>query len=132
MITKPRVMPLVLDACPSFRPVWEGCVGDGDEVLYVLLRELASHLRDLPRAERLEVFPRVAQVIERLLVEGEPYVREAVAFDLLEGIHSRARGDQVHQADFFSFLLPEGARWRNIFDRTTALLRAHHEGEPEH
>lgn len=63
MITKPRVMPLVLDARPSFRPVWEGCVGDGDEVLYVLLRELASHLRDLPQAERLEVFPRVAQVI---------------------------------------------------------------------
>jgi hypothetical protein len=125
-------MPLVLAACPSFRPVLEGCVGDGDQVLYVLLPELAYHLRDIPQAERLEVFPRVAQVIERLLVEGEPYVREAVAFDLLQGIHSSAGGNQVHQEDFFSFLLPESARWWKVFDRATALLRAHHEGEPEH
>jgi len=74
----------------------------------------------------------MAQVIERLLVEGEPYVREAVAHDLLKGIHSSALGDQFHQEDFFSFLLPESAKWWSVFDRATALLRAHHEGEPEH
>ena len=87
MITKPQVVPVLLDACPSFRPVWEEHLHDnGEEILYVALGDFARHVLELFQAGKTEAFAGVARAIERLHVEGDPYVREAATVGLLEGI----------------------------------------------
>src|SRR5882762_6362892 len=89
MITKPQVVPMLLDACPSFRPVWEEHLHDnGEEVLYVALGDFARHLLELFQAGTTEAFPGVARVIERLHVEGDPYVREAASHACLRAFRT--------------------------------------------
>lgn len=112
MITKQRVIPMLLEACPSFRPVWEEHLRDnGEEILYVALGDFARHLLDLFQAGEAETFPGVAQVIERLHVEGDPYVREAATIGLIEDIQNVWGNNNVDPEVFFPFLLPESARW---------------------
>jgi hypothetical protein len=53
----------------------------------------------------------VARVIERLHVEGDPYVREAATIGLLEGIQNVWGNNGVDPELFFPFLLPESVRW---------------------
>jgi hypothetical protein len=77
----------------------------------VALGGFARHLLDLFRAGKTEVFPSVAQVIERLHVEGDPYVREAATIGLLEGIQNAWANNNADPEVFFPFLLPESARW---------------------
>ncbi len=90
MITKPQIVPRLLDVCPSFRPVWEKHIRDyHEEITYVVLSDLAVHLLDLHRAGKREAFPEVGRVIEELHVEGDAYVREAATIGLLEGIQNQ-------------------------------------------
>jgi len=112
MIPKQQVMPLLLEACPSFRPVWEEHLHDnGEELLYVALGDFARHLLDLFQAGKTEAFPAVAQAIERLHLEGDSNVREAATIGLLEGIQNVWGNNNVDPEFFLPFLLPESARW---------------------
>jgi hypothetical protein len=112
MITKPQVIPMLVEACPSFRPGWEQHLREnGEEILYVALGDFARHLLELFQARKTESFPGVAHVIERLYVEGEPYVREAATIGLLEGIQNVWGNNNVDPELFFPLLLPESARW---------------------
>ena len=112
MITKPQVVPMVLDASPSFRQVWEEHLHDnGEEITYVALGDFARHLLELFQAGKTETFPDEAWVIERLHVEGDPYVREAATIGLLEGIQNVWGNSSIDPELFFPVLLPESARW---------------------
>jgi hypothetical protein len=109
---------MLLEACPSFRPAWEEHLRDSrEEILYVALGDFARHLLELFRAGKTEAFPSVAQVIERLHVEGDPYVREAATIGLLEGIQNVWGNNNVDPEVFFPFLLPESARWWNSLNK---------------
>lgn len=112
MIAKPQVIPMLLEACPSFRPVWEQHLSEnGEEILYVALGDFARHLLELFQTHKTEAFPGVARVIERLHVEGDPYVREAATIGLLEGVQNVWGNNNVDPELFLPFLLPESARW---------------------
>lgn len=116
MITKQQVVPLLLEACPSFRPVWEEHLhDDGEEILYVALGDFARYLLELFQAGKTEAFPAVAQAIERLHLEGDSYVREAATIGLLEGIQNVWGNNNVDPEFFLSFLLPESVRrWKSL------------------
>jgi hypothetical protein len=115
MITSEQIIPLLLEACPSFQATWEEHLRQCDgPILYVALGDFARHLVELYQRHQTEAFPAVARIIERLHVEGDAEVREAATIGLLEGIQN-SWSDSVDPELFLPYLLPESARWwRNL------------------
>ena len=112
MITAEQMMPLLLEACPSFQALWDGHLKDYEEpLIYVALGDFARHLLALYQRRDTEVFPEVACVIERLHVEGDAYVREAATIGLLEAIQNNWTHNEVDPEKFAHYLLPESTRW---------------------
>ncbi len=113
MITKEQVMPLLLDACPSFTEKWREhrAFYEDEDLLYVDLGEFAHHLVTLHKADLTDEFPAVFEIIERLHLEGDPYVKEAATIGLLEGIQNVAGNSGVNPEEFSRYLKPESAKW---------------------
>jgi hypothetical protein len=113
MITKEQVMQLLLESCPSFSDRWEEqrVFYKDEELLYVDLGEFARHLVELQRTHTTEEFPAVFDVIERLHLEGDPYVKEAATIGALEGIQNVAGNTGVDPNEFVQFMQPESAKW---------------------
>ena len=113
MITKDQVMPLFLEACPSFSEKWKEhrAFYEDDDLLYVDLGEFAHHLVELYKSEQVGEFPAVFEIIERLHLEGDAYVKEAATIGMLEGIQNVAGNSDVDPEEFFPYLKPESANW---------------------
>lgn len=114
MITKVAVMPLLLDACPSFLAVWNSYVNDATYepgLLYVDLAEFARHLVHLVQAGSIEEFPSVFAVVERLHTEGDGLVKEAATIGLLEGIQNAADHAGIPAKTLVPYLGPVSALW---------------------
>lgn len=112
MITKDQMIPLLLEACPSFQADVEAHRNDyGEEILYVVLGDFAHHLLSLFRQHQIDKLPAVGRVIERLYVEGDSYVREAATIGLLEGIQNVWSNQGGEPEVFVSYLLPVSAKW---------------------
>ena len=113
MITKEQVMPLFLEACPSFIEKWKEhrAFYEGEDLLYVDLGEFARHLVELYKLNRTDEFPAVFEVIERLHLEGDAYVKEAATIGMLEGIQNVAGNSGVDPEEFSRYLKPESAKW---------------------
>ncbi|MFN2455590.1 MAG: hypothetical protein ABR577_15375 [Pyrinomonadaceae bacterium] len=113
MITKEQVMPLFLEACPSFTEKWKEhrAFYEGEDLLYVDLGEFAHHLVELHKENRTDEFPAVFEVIERLHLEGDAYVKEAATIGMLEGIQNVAGNSGVNPEEFYRYLKPESAIW---------------------
>jgi hypothetical protein len=109
MIHRDRVIPLILEACPSFRETWDE--SDDKDLLYVVMGDLARHLLRMYRDKRTESFPAVCEVVERLHLEGDSYVRELATIGLLEGIQNVWANNDAEAEDFGRLLLPESRRW---------------------
>ena len=103
MITRAEIVPMLIEACPTFL--------SEDELPYVSLGDFARHLLELHRRHETETFPAVAWVIERFLIEGDDYVREAATIGLLEGIQNVWGNNDVDPEEFTPHLLPESRRW---------------------
>jgi hypothetical protein len=106
MITREQVIPMLIEVCPSFR-----ATSADESLLYVSLGDFARHLLLLHRQGRTEEFPAVAKVIERLQVEGDSFVREAVAIGLLEGIQNVWSNAGTDPELFIRHLLPVSTKW---------------------
>jgi hypothetical protein len=106
------MIPLLLEACPSFQPVLdERRQHDDEEIPYVVLGDFARHLHRLYQSNQTDVFPAVAQVIERFHVEGDHDVREAATIGLLEGIQNVWANENTDPELFVPYLLPVSAQW---------------------
>ena len=119
-------MPLLLDATPSFEQRWSAELehdtihlnDDGTRLHYLDASEFAVHLIALFKARRFDEVEAAFAVIERLHVEGDPYVRELATIGFLESLQNHAGHDQqIETADFERFLLPESRRWWNGLNR---------------
>jgi hypothetical protein len=113
MITKEQVMLLLLEACPSFTEKWEEhrAFYDDEDLLYVDLGEFAHHLVELHKTNQTSEFPAVFDVIERLHLEGDAYVKEAATIGMLEGIQNVAGNTGANPEVFVQYLKPESAKW---------------------
>ena len=113
MITKEHVMPLFLEACASFTEKWKEyrAFADDEDLLYVALGEFAHHVVELYQANRTDEFPAVIEIIEKLHLEGDAYVREAATIGMLEGIQNVAGNSGVNPEEFARYLKPESAKW---------------------
>jgi hypothetical protein len=118
-ITKEQVMPLLLEACPSFTRKWEEhrAFYDNEDLLYVDLGEFAHHLVELHKWNQTSEFPAVFNVIERLHLEGDDYVKEAATIGMLEGIQNVAGNLDIDPELFALYLKSESAkRWHQLND----------------
>lgn len=113
MITKEQVMPLFLQACPSFVEKWEEhhAFYDDEDLLYVDLGEFAHHIVELHKTNQTNEFSAVFEVIEKLHLQGDAYVKEAATIGMLEGIQNVAGNSGVNPEDFSGYLKPESAKW---------------------
>ena len=118
-ITKEQVMPLLLQACPSFfKKLKEHQEYCGEvESLYSELGELADHLIDLYNQNQTQEFPVVFKKVEELHIKGDHYVREATIIGLLEGIQNLAGNQGLDPEVFLQFLEPETAKWWRTLNR---------------
>lgn len=99
-------MPLLVEACPSYRRV-----AQNRDLLYCELGSFSWHLVELQKQNSTEEFSAVVCVIERLHVEGDDYVREAATIGLLEGIQNVCGNEGLDAELFARYLLPVSAKW---------------------
>ena len=77
---------------------------------YICLGDFAHYLINKIENSETDDFPKIFDVIEKLHIEGDSYVREAITVGLLESIQNIA-GNKANL--FIQFLLPETNRWWN-------------------
>ena len=82
MITKFKMLPLLIEACPSFQARWEDFLaeyadGEVEPPLYEALGDYARHLIDLLEHDETSCFVEVFEVVERLCLHGDSYVQGA-------------------------------------------------------
>ena len=126
MIAPPDVMPLLLDACPSFASRWAAAETDNlyeDEATaprrlhYMDAGDFVQHVVQLRLDGDTSTFPAIFDVIERLLVEGDAYVRNLGTIGYVEGFQMlvvTAAGLDAER-DFRPWLRPESERaWAQL------------------
>lgn len=126
VITSDDVVPMLLEATSSFQSTWSAEMehdpthfnDDGTRLHYVDAGRFAQHLVDLFEVGQFREIKAAFTVIERLHVEGDPYVRELATIGYLEGIQNAAGNSRhVEATDFEPFLLPESRRWWDGLNR---------------
>lgn len=111
-IEQHQVMPMLLNACPSFNETWQASLKRSDTaMLYISLGEFARHLRELYLVNKVSEFTAVAAVIEKFHLDGTPYVKEAASIGLLEAIQNAWRKNNLDPEDFVHYLKPESLKW---------------------
>ncbi len=112
MINQPEVIPILLEACPTFKTAWQEHVHEyGEDLLYVAAGTFARHLLALKNEGDLCCFPHVAAAIERFHREGSPWVKEFATIGLLEGIQNVWPHHEPDVEYFSRYLGEESLRW---------------------
>jgi hypothetical protein len=106
----------MLAACPTFEQPYHEFLRDweneAEKPYYVALLDLVIHLIAKLAARQTGQFPQVFEVVERWLLEGDHYVREATTVGLLEGLQNTNHHQEgTTPADFVPFLGPEAKYW---------------------
>jgi hypothetical protein len=120
MLAKDDMMPMLIDACPSFASVWQEFLaewrGEEDLPLYVAISHLARHLIGLVERGETDEMPAVFRVVEHWHLEGDEYVREAATVGLLEDLQNLNLHEHgTDPAQFRSMLGPESLRcWDSL------------------
>lgn len=110
MISKDQVMPLLIEACPSYR-----LPSDDRDLLYAMLGDFSEHLWQLQQQGHTEEFPAVGRAIERMHIEGDEYVRESATIGLLEGIQNVWGNNGTDPELFVQHLLPVTVKfWQSL------------------
>ena len=108
-------MGLLISSCPSYSEQWEKYIKenyeDGDEqLLYSDVADFANHIIELYILNETEEFEAVFDIIERLHIQGDEFVKELATIGLLEDIQLSLTDNQQH--DFFiKYLKPESLKW---------------------
>lgn len=127
-ITRKSLFDPLLEALPSFLPMREAFVAKwtdnpsnhfdapGDLPEYLLLGDLARWLIDLLKAGKVEEVRLALAVVERWLLEGDHYVKEAATIGFIETLQNNVEDEETRQR-FFDLLGPEGQHWWKKVDR---------------
>jgi len=116
MIEPTDTMPLLVGACPSFKGKWQEHLDDlGNDAPYAAAGKFARHLLECHQRGDTAAFEAVGNAIERLLVEGTPWVQEFATIGVLEGIQNIWGHSTTSPEAFFPFLGPESQRrWQDL------------------
>jgi hypothetical protein len=112
MIAKEQMLPMLVQACPTFADKWnehkQEYHDEKDFLPYVALGEFARHLIELEKQNQTNDFEKIFELIETFHLEGDPYVKEAATIGLLESLQNNL-GNEMEK--FVKFLKPESLKW---------------------
>jgi hypothetical protein len=115
MIDRSQMIPLLVEACPSFAPEWREFCAEWAKATelpcYIAIGEFARHLSKVLANGDDEVLHRVFDVVERLILEGDRYVREAVIVGVIEDLQSLHLHSSTKPEQYLPYLLPQTRRW---------------------
>ncbi len=129
MIEARQVMPLLLEACPSFSTKWaEVEVENADDTEptggfgFVDAGNFIRHMVSLRIEGQTSEFPAIFEVIERLLVEGDPYLQNLAVIGYLEGFQMMTvtSAGLDPERDFRPWLRPVSESWWQRINRLWA------------
>lgn len=109
MITKEDVIVLLKESCSSYSPN-EMEIKNKEELVQELSR-FASHLISLQYNQQLEKERDVFELIERLYVEGEAHVKEAVTVGLFETMNRIIDEQHIDSEEIGRLLKPNSYKW---------------------
>lgn len=105
----------LLQACPLFRVEWDSFRhewnGEENPPLYLLIFQLAEHLITKLGVGDTDRFNDVFNVVERWIVEGDDYVRNAAIVGLIEDLQNLDLHRVTRPEDFLPWLGPQSASW---------------------
>ena len=115
MVHKTEVMPLLLETCPSFYDKWaeHRKYRNEEQFMYEDLTALAHHVVELLREGKTEEFSSIFEVVERLIIEGDDEVQEAIVIGLLEDIQNISLNTKLDPERFVTYLKPQTIYWWN-------------------
>lgn len=126
MIEANEVVPMLLEACPSFAASWaevepENLDDDSPtgRLHYLDAGAFVRHLVVLYLADSLEEFPAVFAVFEQLVTDGDDYVRNLGVIGYLEGLQMMVvtNAGIDPEADLRPHLLPVSDMWWDRINR---------------
>jgi hypothetical protein len=113
-ITKYEVIPLILDACPSYLEKWNQYLAESDDE-YEAVADFVRHFLELLSNNQREEFENIFEVIEKLHLQGDYYVKELATIGFLEDIkHSLINPDDTGLIK--KYLRPESLKWWDNLD----------------
>ena len=120
MIGSDDVIPMLLEAAPSFSAQWSEIEDDpmfldaatGTRLHYIDVAWFVPHVVGLQRSGATSDLTRLFEVIELLHTDGDKYVKELATIGYLEGIQTAcSHTTDVRQEEFEPYLGPESRRW---------------------
>lgn len=117
MIHRKQMMQMLVAACPSFASRFaaglanDNLDGNGEILEYLALSDLSRHLLTLIAAQRFDELPSTFEMVERLHVEGDQYVREAATVGLLEALQNHSEHRKLEKSQITKWLGPESRKW---------------------
>lgn len=115
VITKEKMLPMLIEACPSFTDKWnehkQEYYDEEDFLPYIALGEFTRHLTELYHQNQTAEFDKVFELVATLHIDGDDYVREAATIGLLEGLLGE-------DAEYFAqHLRPVSLKWWNELNK---------------
>ncbi len=117
MIKQNEMLPMLVEACPSFADKLREHRETFEEINYAELGAFAHHLVDLYEQNQTDEFIKVFDVIERFHIEGDDYVKEAATIGLLEGLQNVAGNTDLKPEVFEKYLKPVSTKWWNELNK---------------
>lgn len=121
MIDRAMMMPSIIAACPDFTAAYDAFVAEWQDESetphYLALADFSRFM-----ISRLEIGDRqqldaAFEMIERLHVDGDEYVREAATIRILESLQNTHLHSKTNPEQFLEFLRPVSLRyWRKVED----------------
>lgn len=112
MITKEKMLPMLVESCPSFADKWqehkELYQYEEDFLPYVALGDFGRHLSELEKQKKTDEFEKVFDLFEKFHLEGDNFVREAATAGCLESLMNHKNTEKLVE-----HLRPESLKWWN-------------------
>ena len=115
MIEAEKMMSELVLVNPAFTEEWVGFKDEwneeGELPYYLVLGDYARHVKSLHESGEEQLLFEIFKVVEKLHLEGNHYVREAMTIGLLEGIQNITATSKGGSLAYEKYLLPETKYW---------------------
>jgi len=113
MIQDQDVIPLLLNASPSFKDKLEQHYKDWGEItsLYLVAGDFARHIIDLHKGNHAGELSGIFDFFEKLHTDGDEHVRKIATIGFLEALQNNALGQGIDLKIFETYLKPETKVW---------------------
>jgi hypothetical protein len=120
VVSEDAILPFMLEECPSFQSVLEEIYtdwGDDDRSLSMDLTDLAGHLVNLIKEDKVDEFIGVFGTVENLISLGNEKVIRFIAISFLEDLQNMSGNNGIDPESFSDWLLPNTRVWWDEINR---------------